>query len=361
VSDLQKVLSSLPWRLTRLRYAEYFKSFNPLAIGAAPWLDRCEHLPVDLTAIVPLLLWGGSVERSAVEEVLGDLVDCLLDFCLLVERDGMLSTPGLSLVQVQGYWLFVSRPRANSLVYLGDDSIGMFWRQSVRPQGSCLDLCTGPGLQALAASALATHVDAVEVNPVSMAIADINVNMNGCGDRVSVHLGSLYSPVQGRVYDSVLANPPFLPMPDSVAYPFVGHGGDDGLRIIREILAGLPHALAADGVAQVICALPTAGNRLVVGVYEELEDWCRQTDFDLLVTFICQIPMQRGGEFFEGLVATGIAAYGGSEAEIRDELEGAYRKAGGSHLATCFLHATRGAKRLRVRDLSHERAGLWFI
>ena len=169
----------------------------------------------------------------------------------------------------------------------------MLLRQSLKPGGRCLDLCSGPGLQALGASALAAAVDAVEVNPVAMALAELNVTMNRREAQISVHLGSLYRPVQGLVYDNVIANPPFLPVPDSINYPFVGDGGPDGLRVVRKILAGLPDALALDGLAQIICAVPSDGLLPSAAIVADLETWCAAAGFDLLVTTTAHIPMQR--------------------------------------------------------------------
>jgi len=270
-------------------------------------------------------------------------------------------TAGIILVPIAAFWLFVSRPRTNTLLYVGDDSVGMLWRQSVRPGGRCLDLCSGPGLQAFGASSVARHVDAVEINPVAMALAQINVAMNGQEERITVHLGSLYQPVSGRIYDNILANPPFLPVPDSLNYPFVGSGGPDGLRVVRQILDGLPQALAADGLAQIICALPSDGTRPAEECLAALQSWCDRTGFDLLITTPAHMAMHRGSFFFEGLVHTALAANGGEVGLMRDAMESAYRDSGHSHIASCFLHATRGAGRLRIANANHQHGSLWFV
>jgi hypothetical protein len=296
-----------------------------------------------------------------VSALLGDLVDELIQESVLIEEEESLSTPGIVLLPVPGYWLFVSRPTPNNLVYVGDDSIGMLLRQSVRRGGSALDLCTGPGLQALAAAGVAASVDAVEVNPVALAVAELNVAMNGLGSRIELHLGDLYEPVRGKVFDNIIANPPFLPVPDSVAYPFVGHGSADGLRLIRRILAGLPQALAPDGVAQLICALPSDGTRPITAIMEELSGWCRHARFDLLITITCHLSMAPGSYFFEGLARTAAAAFGGDVDTIREDIARSGRETGSSHTATCFLMATPGNGQLRLQDLSHPHGGLWFV
>ena len=354
-------LSDLAWRLTRLGYAEYVKSFNPLSIGSTRWLTAPVAIPGRIVNLAALFLFGMPVERRLVDEDIGDFIAGLVDLGILIETDGVVVTSGIILVPIANIWLFVSRPRANALLYVGDDSIGMLWRQSVRPGGRCLDLCSGPGLQALGASTVAGHVDAVEINPVAMALAQLNVTMNRRDDRITVHLGSLYQPVLGTTYDNIIANPPFLPVPDSLNYPFVGSGGPDGLRVVSQILDGLPRALAPDGIAQIICALPSDGARPSKDSIARLQSWCSVTGFDLLISTPAHIPMHRGSFFFEGLVQTALAASGGDVDAMRDAMEAAYQGSGNSHVASCFLHATRGSGRLQVANLDHRHGSLWFI
>jgi hypothetical protein len=356
-----QVLSALAWRLTRLGYAEYVKSFNPLSIGSSRWLTADVSIPDHLTAIVRLFLLGEPLDRAALEDVIGDFLDDLIAVGVIDEEAGVVCTPGIVLLPIARHWVFVSRPGPNPLLYVGDDSMGLFWRQSIRPHGSCLDLCTGPGLQALAASSAAAHVDAVEVNPVAMAIAQLNVAMNGLDDRIDVHLGNLYEPVSGAVYDNILANPPFLPVPATVNYPFVGHGSADGLRVVRDILAGLTNALAPDGVAQIICAVPGEGARPTTAVLEEWTAWCVASNFDLIVTIVCSLSMAPGSSFFEGLARTAADASGDNLDSIRAELVRMMHQAGTSQTLACFLMATRGTGRLRVQDVRHPHGSLWFV
>ena len=43
-------------------------------------------------------------------------------------------------------------------------------------------------------------------------------------------------------FDFICANPPLLPIPFNLNYPFVGDGGTDGLSIFRQIMNyGIPH------------------------------------------------------------------------------------------------------------------------
>ena len=94
---------------------------------------------------------------------------------------------------------------------------------------------------------------------------------------------------------------------------------------------------------------------------EELRHWCNQTKFDLLITLTCQMPMRRGSYFFESLVATAVAGCGVTADSVRDELESAYQEAGASHVAACYMHATKGTGRLSLQNLSKCGGGFWFV
>ena len=73
------------------------------------------------------------------------------------------------------------------------------------------DLCTGSGIQALAAvRAGATRAVAIDINPVAATTAAENAGANGFGDRVLAVASNLLSAVApGPHFDVILINPPF--------------------------------------------------------------------------------------------------------------------------------------------------------
>ena len=73
------------------------------------------------------------------------------------------------------------------------------------------DVCTGSGLQALAAArAGAASVTAIDINPAAVAAATLNARANRFDDRISVAASNLLSTVPpGPQFDVILSNPPF--------------------------------------------------------------------------------------------------------------------------------------------------------
>jgi HemK-related putative methylase len=76
--------------------------------------------------------------------------------------------------------------------------------------GEVLDMGTGSGVCAIAAARLGFRVVAVDINPVAVRCAQLNALVNSLEDTIEVVQGDLFAPVQGRRFDVVLFNPPFI-------------------------------------------------------------------------------------------------------------------------------------------------------
>lgn len=124
-----------------------------------------------------------------------------------------------------------------------------------------LDLCTGSGcLAILAAHAFpSAEVDAVDISPDALEVARRNVADYGLQDRVHPIESDLFSTLQGRQYDLIISNPPYvnaqsvaaLP-PEYLHEPELALGsGSDGLDATREILKHAAAHLVPDGVLAV--------------------------------------------------------------------------------------------------------------
>jgi ribosomal protein L3 glutamine methyltransferase len=122
---------------------------------------------------------------------------------------------------------------------------------------SVLDLCTGGGSLAILASRVFPNalIEAVDVSPGALEVAERNLEEHRLRDRVALKRGDLFAPLRGERFDLILANPPYVDAgaiarfpPEYAAEPTIAHaGGTDGLDIVRRILSETPKHLAAGG------------------------------------------------------------------------------------------------------------------
>jgi len=132
------------------------------------------------------------------------------------------------------------------------------WVEDPDDVGRVLDLCTGSGCLAILA-ALAfpnTDVDAADLSKEALDVAAKNVADYGLADRVELIESDLFAALDGRSYDVILSNPPYvnaesvaaLP-PEYQAEPALALGsGEDGLDATRQILAHAKQHLNPGGL-----------------------------------------------------------------------------------------------------------------
>jgi ribosomal protein L3 glutamine methyltransferase len=124
--------------------------------------------------------------------------------------------------------------------------------------GRVLDLCTGSGcLAILAALTFAeASIDASDISADALAVAERNVATYALGERITLVRSDLFTGLAGRTYDLILSNPPYVSAesvaafpPEYAAEPKIAHaGGEDGLDVVRRILAEAGRHLTEDGV-----------------------------------------------------------------------------------------------------------------
>ncbi|MEP7208025.1 MAG: 50S ribosomal protein L3 N(5)-glutamine methyltransferase [Casimicrobiaceae bacterium] len=119
--------------------------------------------------------------------------------------------------------------------------------------GSALDLCTGSGCLAilLAHAYAAADIDAIDISPDALAVAQHNVADYGLADRVNLIASDLFANLGSKRYDLVVSNPPYVTGAAMEALPreyrhepaLALAGGDDGLDAVRTILRDAPRYL----------------------------------------------------------------------------------------------------------------------
>ncbi|WP_051059700.1 DUF7059 domain-containing protein [Corynebacterium capitovis] len=141
-------------------------------------------------------------------------------------------------------------PGPDHVLGVGAASLSLLSATPCSPVESVLDLGTGSGVQAVAQSASAVKVVATDVSSRALAYARATLAANALSN-VDLRQGPWFEPVEGELFDRIVANPPFV-----VGPPEVGHVyRDSGLALdgATELIAGeAPRHLSPDGTAYVL-------------------------------------------------------------------------------------------------------------
>jgi len=216
-----------------------------------------EHAPDRTRLLFELLYFEEPLRREEAEEVLGvSLTRALEELEILFEPEAGALACRNPLRLIGETLLFTeSLERRPEAVYYGEDSQFLRAVSTPRPGEVCADLCTGTGIQGLRCAQVAERVDLVDVHPPAVRLAELNAALNSASDRVEVFAGDLWEALPAeRRYDYVVCNPPLMPVAEEVDFPLYGHGGADGLNVVRRLLAGLPERLSEGGRCTVIGA-----------------------------------------------------------------------------------------------------------
>ncbi|MFO7626205.1 MAG: class I SAM-dependent methyltransferase [Candidatus Fermentibacteraceae bacterium] len=157
--------------------------------------------------------------------------------------------------------------RRENYVYVGGDStiLSDFVSRTIggRKFRRGLDLCAGTSIQAHSIVDHCQTVDAAEYNPRAVAFAGVNAAINGLEGKVRPIESNLWEKVDG-VFDIVVCNPPYVPMPDhkvSKSNMDAYGGADYGMNIPVEVFRGLSEHLDTSGYAVFLASSPVVGGR----------------------------------------------------------------------------------------------------
>jgi hypothetical protein len=360
LGGFDSMLAEVPDAIATTGYSDFLSCMLPYAVRLEAW-HRCAALvDGEFRQMVRLFLLGERVPVAELPAAVTAVLPALARAgATRIDEEDHAQMSGLVLLFLRGVWLLVQPPQIAPTLYLGDDSLGLADRLAPRP-GTCLDLCTGPGIQALLCAQRGHSVTAVEVNPVAAALCRVNAGLNGLSDRVTVLRGDLYGAVGDLTFDNITANPPLVPIPASVSYPFVGDGGPDGLRTVRRILAGLPRHMSARGQAQLIGM--TLSDGFLPLMLDELSDYARRNGMTVTVTVTSHIPVTPGADWVASIAETASLHAGSPREETEQAVASGYQELGATHLCAYALRIRRGGGTLQYLDLSPEMAGgVWFV
>lgn len=123
---------------------------------------------------------------------------------------------------------------------------------------SILDLGTGSGCIAIACAHALPHtkIDAVDCSNEALAVAKINVQQHHCADQVHLIQSDGFMNLQGKRYQLIISNPPYVDAIDFANLPreyqhepaMALASGEEGLDFIHKLLAQAPEHLKEKGL-----------------------------------------------------------------------------------------------------------------
>lgn len=132
------------------------------------------------------------------------------------------------------------------------------WVEDPDEIASVLDMCTGSGCLAILAAHVFPHalIDAADLSADALAVAGRNVADYGLEEQVHLIQSDLFTALQGRRYDLIVSNPPYVNAPSMQALPkeylhepqMALGSGADGLDATRAILREAPKHLNQGGL-----------------------------------------------------------------------------------------------------------------
>ncbi|MCL2875298.1 MAG: 50S ribosomal protein L3 N(5)-glutamine methyltransferase [Betaproteobacteria bacterium] len=158
-----------------------------------------------------------------------------------------------------------------------DDNAFSPWIEDPETVTSALDMCTGSGCLAIlmAEAFLNADIVAADISADALAVAQRNIAEYGLNDRIEPLQSDLFASLDGRLFDLILCNPPYVTTesmerlpPEYLHEPALAMAaGEDGLNVVRCLISEAARHLQPEG----ILAVEVGHNReLVENAFPEL-------------------------------------------------------------------------------------------
>jgi|GEM_PF-2677060 len=291
----------------------YSGLYRPLEIAAMRI-----HLPPKLRLLVDAFSLRQEVEADELASIITDSIfERLLEARILISSTEDLNKVrgNCVLMEVCGHSYFFE-PSPDPIAYFAEDSLALERYMQKTRCSSALDLCAGPGLQSLSLAQHSERVTAVEIDETTYKILLINIAMSVNRNKINSVNTSVANFItsSSAQFDQIVCNPPLLPLPDDLAYPFAGHGGEDGLRVTREILANLIRISATNGIVEILGA--SLYNKSGLATLDFLKGISEKNGFPLTFLELSRYPWGSNSLFFQNLLATAVYQMPGGERVI---------------------------------------------
>jgi ribosomal protein L3 glutamine methyltransferase len=132
------------------------------------------------------------------------------------------------------------------------------WISDADRVGNILDMCTGSGCLAILAAHTfpRAHIDAVDLSADALDVAQYNVTDYALEERISLIESDLFAKLDGKRYDLIISNPPYVDAPSVAALPqeykyepkLALGSGSDGLDATRAIIQHAAEHLTDNGI-----------------------------------------------------------------------------------------------------------------
>ncbi len=144
------------------------------------------------------------------------------------------------------------------------------WIQDAEEVTAAMDMCTGSGcLAILMAHAFPNaHITAVDISQDALDVAAANIAAYGLEDRITLVKSDGFASVPEQRFDFILSNPPYVTRESMESLPaeylhepgIALGSGEDGLDLVRKLLADAPRFLQPEG----LLAIEVGHNRHIV-------------------------------------------------------------------------------------------------
>lgn len=249
IAGLNTLKDFMRWGASRFNEAELSFGHGMLtATDESVYLVlRAVHLPVD----TPEIYWDGVLTSSEKEQIVGFFKQRIEEKkpAAYITQEGWFA--GLPFYVDER--VLIPRSPIAELV----EGQFMPWADPY-VVSSVLDLCTGSGCIGIACAYAfpEANIDLADISEDALAVANININKHDAKEKVAAIKSDFFSNLQGRVYDIIVSNPPYVDQEDMDALgdefkhePELGlSSGSDGLDATRTILQQATKYLTPDGI-----------------------------------------------------------------------------------------------------------------